>query len=334
MSASPKNIGNVYPERLRKEMEEALSFTAPVFEMSGEILESRKEDFAEVEFIFSTWGMFSLSREEIRAFFPALKAVFYSAGTVQAFARPFLSEGVKVFSAWAANAIPVAEMTVSEILLANKGFFQRYHHGPKSTWENRENVGAGKDMYQGNYGANVGLIGAGMVGKAVIRLLKNYRLNVLVYDPFLKDSAAEELGVKKVDDLYSLFESCPVVSNHLANNKETVGMLDYECFRRLMPYSTFINTGRGAQVVEEDLARAMKEDQTRVSLLDVTIDEPPKKDSPLLTCPNIFLTPHIAGSLYHEVERMGEYMFEEYKKLTEGEEVLYEVTMEMLKTMA
>lgn len=54
---------------------------------------------------------------------PSLKAVFYGAGSVQAFARPFLNCGVKVFSACAANAVPVAEYTVAQIVLANKGFF-------------------------------------------------------------------------------------------------------------------------------------------------------------------------------------------------------------------
>lgn len=75
----------------------------------------------ETEYLFSTWGMPMLSEEDIREFLPNLKAVFYGAGTVQYFVCPFLACGVRVFSAWAANAIPVAEYTVAQILLANKG---------------------------------------------------------------------------------------------------------------------------------------------------------------------------------------------------------------------
>lgn len=52
----------------------------------------------------------------------ALRAVFYAAGSVQHFAREFLAAGAHVFSAWAANAIPVAEYAAAQILLANKGF--------------------------------------------------------------------------------------------------------------------------------------------------------------------------------------------------------------------
>ena len=62
--------------------------------------------FKEVRFVFSTWGMPVFTEEEIKACFPSLQCVFYGAGTVQKFARPFLACGVKVFSAWAANAVP------------------------------------------------------------------------------------------------------------------------------------------------------------------------------------------------------------------------------------
>ena len=81
--------------------------------------------FADVTELFSTWGMPVFSEEEIRRCFPRLECVFYAAGSVQSFARPFLNCGVKVISAWAANAIPVAEFTVAEIILANKGFYRQ-----------------------------------------------------------------------------------------------------------------------------------------------------------------------------------------------------------------
>ena len=88
----------------------------------GEIL-ADPASFADVRFVFSTWGMPQFTEDEIKACLPSLLCVFYGAGTVQAFARPFLNCGVKVFSAWAANAVPVAEMTVAQIILANKGYY-------------------------------------------------------------------------------------------------------------------------------------------------------------------------------------------------------------------
>lgn len=283
--------------------------------------------FRDVEVIFSTWGMPQFTEAEIKTYLPGLKAVFYAAGTVQAFARPFLACGVRVFSAWAANAVPVAEYTVAQILLANKGFFKVMRYTDIAS---ARTCHAG---FPGNYGATVGIIGAGMIGKLVIRLLKNYELNVLVFDPFLPEEKAAELGVTKCD-LDTLFRQCQVVSNHLADNAQTKGMLGYAQFSRMLPNATFLNTGRGAQVIEDDLIRVLQDRPDLTAILDVTEPEPPQEGSPLYSLPNCILTPHIAGSSGNEIQRMGEYMKAEYKNFVEKKPCSYEVTLTMLETMA
>lgn len=286
--------------------------------------------FSDVDIIFSTWGMPEFTEEEIRNCFPLLKCVFYGAGTVQGFARPFLNCAVKVFSAWAANAVPVAEMTVAQIILANKGYFltSRLYHT-----EGRKSAQNAFKGCRGNYGETVGIIGAGMIGKLVIQMLKQYNLNVIVYDPFLPDEKADELGVEKCE-LAELFERAFVVSNHLANNAQTKGMLHYGHFSRMRENAVFINTGRGAQVVEDDLIRVLEERPDLTALLDVTYPEPPVENYPFYTLPNCLLTPHIAGSAGDEVARMGEYMLDECKAYLRGESCRYEVSVKMLETMA
>ena len=288
------------------------------------------ESFAKTEYIFSTWGMPEFSEEELQRCLPNLKALFYAAGTVQAFARPFLMRGVKVFSAWAANAVPVAEYTVAQIILANKGFF-----GSSRMHKAGDHLEALDYFYAfpGNYNTKVGIIGAGMIGKLVIEMLKAYRLEVLVFDPFLPDEKAAELGVTKCD-LQTLFAECSVVSNHLANNEQTKGMLRYEHFSAMKPYATFLNTGRGAQVVEADLVRALTERPDLTAILDVTFPEPPEDGHKFYELPNCILTPHIAGSAGNEVQRMGAYMRQEYENFLQNKPCRYEVTLEMLKTMA
>ncbi len=294
---------------------------------SKEDILNTPEQFKDTEYIFSTWGMPEFTEDEIKKYLPSLKAIFYAAGTVQKFARPFLNCGVKIFSAWAANAVPVAEFTVAQITLANKGFFKSMRFTDKT--ESRKIF----KNYPGNFNVKVGIIGAGMIGKLVINMLKAYRLEVLVFDPFLPDDTAKELGVKKVD-LETLFSECQVVSNHLANNEQTKGMLCGKYFKKMLPYSTFINTGRGAQVVESELIETLKARPDITALLDVTNPEPPEKDSEFYTLPNCILTPHIAGSSNNEVRRMGEYMQEEYGNFIENRPCKYEVNLKMLETMA
>ena len=287
--------------------------------------------YSDVHAIFSTWGFPVLSQEEIAHWFPNLKELYYAAGTVQRFARPYLSRGVRVFSAWAANAIPVAQYTLGQILLANKGYFQldnRYRtYGHKRACEYA-------DHFDGNYHNRVGLLGAGMIGKKVIEYLKPFELEVLVFDPFMSQEKADLLGVKKAS-LEEIFQTCPVVSNHLANKPETVGILHYGLFSSMSPWGVFINTGRGAQVVMPDLIRAMEECPGRTALLDVTDpDEPLPPNHPLLKLPNILVTPHRAGSFTKEIYRLGVYMMEEYERIQIGQQPLYEVTPDILRTMA
>lgn len=288
-----------------------------------------RSELREAEIAFATWGIPRFTEEELQAYFPNLRVVFYAAGSVQAFARPFMSRGITVVSGWAANAVPVAEYTVSQIVLANKGFYRASRLYKQSYSDSKRTV----SVYPGNYGAKVGILGAGMIGRKVIERLRQYELELFVFDPFLPEERAKEMGVAK-SGLIELFSSCDTISNHLANLPATVGMLNKEHFDRMLPHATFINTGRGAQVVEDDLVRALREVPTRTAVLDVTYPEPVQEDSELLWLDNVVLTPHIAGSMGREVARMGVYMAEECGRYLKGEPLLYKVTAEMLETMA
>jgi len=135
-------------------------------------------------------------------------------------------------------------------------------------------------------------------------------------------------------DIATIFRTCQVVSNHLANNAHTQGIFRQEHFASMVPYGVFLNTGRGAQVVEEDLAKVLTARPDLTAVLDVTMPEPPLEDSPFYKLPNCILTPHIAGSSGWEVHRMAQWIEEEYDRYVAGVPNLYEVTIPMLETMA
>jgi len=281
------------------------------------------------EIAFSTWGMPVFSEEEIAETMPNLSAVLYAAGSVQAFARPFLKCGIQVSSAWMANGVPVAQFTLAQILLANKGYWQSMT--PCKT--DRAAAQTVFNAFPGNYRIRVGLLGIGAIGSMVADFLKPFGFEVLAFDPFLPDDKAADLQVRKTD-LDEIFSTCQTISNHLANLPATVGILHARHFAAMLPHATFINTGRGAQVVEVDLAAALTAVPTRTALLDVSYPEPMLPDNPLMRLPNVFLTPHIAGSSGREVVRMGEYMVEECDRMLAGQPLKYGVTPSMLETMA
>ena len=95
---SAENIANVFPPYITDSISAIAKIDPAPYSKSDVI--SAPAEFADTEILFSTWGMPQFSAEEIRTYLPKLKCVFYGAGTVQAFARPFLECGVKVFSAW------------------------------------------------------------------------------------------------------------------------------------------------------------------------------------------------------------------------------------------
>lgn len=321
-------LPTVYSEETIAALEREAGLAGREILSKEDVLSGRASD---AEVLFSTWGMPHFEVGEIRRALPKARAVFYAAGSVQGFAREFLECGVQVFSAWAANGVPVAEYATSQILLANKGFFQscRLCRDPES----RRKAHAYFSTMPGNFGCTVGLLGAGMIGRMVIERLRAYKLAVKVFDPFYPEELARAAGVRKCS-LEEVFETCQTISNHLANNAQTVGMLNYALFSRMAPNATFLNTGRGAQVVEDDLVRALQEEPGRTAVLDVTSPEPPQAGHPFYTLPNVFLTPHIAGSSGDERYRMAEYMLDEFRLFTAAKPTRYGVTLEMLKTMA
>ena len=283
----------------------------------------------ECEVAFSTWGTPPLTKEEIEAYLPRLKALFYAAGTVQYFARPFLESGVRVFSAYAANGIPVAEYTFAQITLAAKGYFQAAKHYRTLPLVSLVHANAAP----GNYSCKVGLAGLGTIGRAVAEKLRALDVEVYAWDPFADERQAAALGVT-LTDLQTLFSECDIISNHLANKPELKNIFNYDLFKRMKKHAVFINTGRGAQVAESALALSLLTHPSRTAVADVTKREYFPYIGPLFWCPNAVLTPHIAGSTGNEPQRMAYFMMEELGRFLSGEETKYEVTPDMLDRMA
>ena len=319
-------FSKVYTPEVLKKLEEYGELSERI---SKKNIKEHKKWLRDCEFIFSTWGMPVFTKEEIKEYFPSLRAVFYSAGTVQYFAKPFLDSGIRVFSAFAANAVPVAEYTFAQISLATKGFFQSAKNYrpllPRSF--------AFASSSPGNFKCKVGLAGLGAIGQAVAEKLQALDVEVFAYDPFVAEERARELGVT-LCSLETLFGECDVISNHLANKKELENIFNYSLFRKMKKHSTFINTGRGAQVAEYSLALSLLLHPSRTFVGDVIKNEYFPYINPLFWCHNAVLTPHIAGSTGQEPQRMAYYMMTELEHFLSDGDTQYEITAEMLGRMA
>ena len=278
----------------------------------------RPDLLAEADVIFSGWGAPKMDAAFLDAA-PRLKAVFYGAGTIRYFTtETFWERGIVVSSAYAANAVPVAEYTLAAILFSLKnGLWHAFESKRRRRLTERIPCA-------GAYRSKIGLVSLGMVGRLVREKLRGFDVDVLAYDPFVNEADAAALDVELVS-LDELFSICDVISLHTPLLKETEGLIEGRHFERMKPRASFINTARGAIVREPEMLDVLSRRTDLTALLDVTWPDPPADDSPLWDLPNVVLTPHIAGSRNGECRRMGALMLEEFDRWTRGEELRWAI---------
>jgi phosphoglycerate dehydrogenase-like enzyme len=171
-----------------------------------------------------------------------------------------------------------------------------------------------------------------MIGKRLTALLQGFSFRVIVNDPYLSEEKATELGVEIVS-LEELFRRSYIVSNHIPDLPSTKEVLTGSSFDSMKEGATFINTARGAQVSEAGLIETLKNRPDLTALLDVTYPEPPDAGSELWTLPNVWISPHIGGSVGDEVVRMADCMIEEFQAWESGKPLRYQITNDVLSTM-
>ncbi|MDT0317034.1 hydroxyacid dehydrogenase [Streptomyces millisiae] len=266
---------------------------------------------ATTEVLITGWGCPPIDADALRAA-PRLRAVLHAAGSVRHMVGDaFWERGITVSSAAGANALPVAEYTLAAILFAGKDAFRL-----------RERVRAGRTFPDpttaypklGNLGRRVGLIGASRVGRRVLDLLRPFDLEVALHDPHVADPEARALGAEPLP-LDELLRTCDIVSLHAPDIPETYRMLDRARLAMIPDGGVLINTSRGALIDPRALTDELVSGRI-AAVLDVTEPEPLPADSALLDLPNVFVTPHIAGSLGNELERLGRTVVEELERLT------------------
>lgn len=278
---------------------------------------------AEADVLFSGWGGPRLD-DAFLAAAPRLKAFFYGAGATGHLLTPTVWErGIRVTSAYGANAVPVAEFTLAAIIFSLK-----------SAWQSARRVRETesyppKGIVPGCYGTTVGLVSLGAIGREVCRRLAALDVRVIAYDPFISEDEVRELGVELVASLDAVFRRSQVVSIHTPWLPETERLIRGAHIAALPEGAALINTSRGAVIAEDEMLEVAASRPDLQFVLDVTYPEPPAPGSPMYRLPNIFLTPHIAGSLNNECRRMGRYMVEELRRYCAGEPLLWEIRPDM-----
>ncbi|WP_199835860.1 hydroxyacid dehydrogenase [Streptomyces sp. TP-A0356] len=274
---------------------------------------------ARAEVLITGWGCPHLDAD-ILALAPRLRTVLHAAGSVRSLIGEALwREGITVSSAVTGNALPVAEYALAMILLAGKDAFghrerfRRTHGHPSPA----ETAGIG------NLGRRVGVVGASRVGRRLLELLRPFDFTVLLHDPYVTPAEARALGAEALP-LDDLLRRSDIVSLHAPHIPETHHLLDRDRLSLIRDGGVLINTSRGALVDHDALTDELLSGRLS-AVLDVTEPEPLPAGSPLYGLPNVFLTPHIAGSLGNELERLGRIVVEELERLVAGLPLAHQV---------
>lgn len=271
------------------------------------------DDPAGIQLLLMGWGAAAPTPADLDAL-PRLKAIVHWGGGF-ATARDAADRGIALASAKAANAVPVAEFTLAMITLAAKDvFWAARRYAAEQRFIDREaeygDTGLG--------GAVVGVVGASTIGELVIRGLRERGVAVAVHDPTLTPERAAALDVERAPDLVALASRSRILTIHAPQLPETVGMVSAAVLAALPDGATVVNTARGALIDQDALVRELADGRLR-AVLDVTEPDPLPPGHPLFSLPNVFLTPHLAGSMGSELRTLGSVATAEARRFARGE---------------
>jgi D-3-phosphoglycerate dehydrogenase len=208
--------------------------------------------------------------------------VGYDAVDVEAATR----RGITLAMAFGTNHESVADLALS-LMGALMSQLDRYSSRVKSGQWSAESHGS-------LFGATVGIIGLGRIGRAVARRCKGFDMRVIANDIKPDPDYAKAHGIELVDQ-ETVFRQADIVTLHCSAGPSTKDLINAERLGWMKPGAFLVNTARGSMVDEPALVGALKSGRLAGAGLDVFKTEPLPKDAPIASAPNVICTPHAAG---------------------------------------
>ena len=285
-----------------------------------------KNNIQNADVAITSWGCPHLDKGMLDAA-PNLRAVFHAAGSVKPIVTDELwNRGIRVSSANGPLGRGVAETALGLTITSLKDMWNLSRRMESGGWsETRVNV---RELY----GVTIGVIGAGKAGQYYIDLLRNFDVEILIYDPFVTAEKAQEIGAIKVE-LDGLMARADVISIHAPSLPATNKMINAQRLQLMKDDAILINTARGSIIDEPALITELSKGRL-FACIDVTDPEPPPADHPFRSLPNCVLLPHIAGSVNNGVLRLGQFAIDELRRFLAGEAMEGEVRQEQMASLA
>lgn len=289
--------------------------------------QEQKQMLVNADIAVTSWGCSQLNLDMITQS-PKLSMVFHAGGSIKpVFEQELFDKGIRIASNARILGIGVAETALGMTISSLKNLWQVSKDVSNGGWN--ENYNQIRELYN----IKIGVIGAGFAGRHYIKLMKNFDVNVLLYDPYVDAQKASELGAIKVE-LNELLKQADVVSIHAPSIPETNHMFCHKTFELMKDNAILINTARGSLIDENDLYEHMVRGKLQYACIDVTDPEPPAPNHPLRSLPNVIFSPHLAGLTNNGLERIGKNVVAQIQSFCEGTPVDGEITANMLTHIA
>lgn len=206
-------------------------------------------------------------------------------------------KGLIVMNAPTGNTLAATELTMGMILAACRRIPAADASVKKGEWNRKKFMGIQL------HDKVLGIVGMGRIGGNVAVRCKAFGMKIMVFDPYIKESRAESIGVTLCESLDEVLKAADVLTFHTPLTPETHGLMGKAQFDMMKTGSVLVNCARGGLVDEDALYDAVKSGKLFSAATDVFSSEPPADcGNKLLTLENIILTPHI-GANTHEGQK-------------------------------
>lgn len=319
-SASAEVQNTFFTERVKTELETCGDVKYAI--MSRDEL---RDSLGGVDVLFGNWGMPQMT-DDFLTNADKLKLVCYTGGSVAGImTEEMTAHGIRLICGNRLYANSVAEGTIGYIIAAQRRLVDVINETHNNGW-------ASYRRSDGIRFKTIGIIGFGMIAKNLAKMMQAFECTVKICSDYFLPEMQTEYRAQKCD-MDEIFETCDIVSLHESLREDTYHMIDAHYFEKMKPDALFVNTARGAIIVEDDLAKVCREGRIR-AILDVYEREPLPADSSLRGIEGIYLVPHRGGPTTDIREYVTLALIGDLRRFIAGIEPLeHEIDLEYAKHM-
>lgn len=211
------------------------------------------------------------------------------------------AHGIPVVITPGANNRSVAEHAAAMMFALAKNLVEAQQEMCAGNWKIRD----AKKAFELE-GKKVGILGLGAIGRETAKICSGCGMKIAAYDPFMTREQIEGYGAEYYEDYEELLKASDIVTIHVPLTDETRNMISKKQLQMMKKTALLINCSRGGIINEADLIEALRDGVIAGAGTDVYCKEPPAADDPMLSCPNLIVSPHSAAQTREAVIKMAQ----------------------------